>query len=246
MRLLLLFLLLPFFLGAQKVEVVRKTDSIFNKVNQGAGFPMIDSALSRTDIRFVATIQARMKKGKTVIDDLIQMISKIEKKAKKFGANSYFISDYILNDSSDMVGLVLDVYRSSAQILPSKPKEELNNILYVFPTFTGYGKKPFTFRFNDDIIDLGYREYFVCHLETGIIVKLAKSPAEKTISVNGGMPCVALAYIPFNPFMNETGKFTELPQKFLPFYFRTFFIHPKTCTNCTIPPAAIPSTSAPQ
>jgi hypothetical protein len=241
-----IFLLLSFSLQAQKIEILKKSDSVFNAIPAKGEFLLIDSLPVNSEIRFVATIRASMRKSNMVFDDLGQMSSEIEKKAKELGANSYFVSDYMLNDSSNKVGLVLDVYRSSAPILPTKPNEELNNVLYLFPVFTGYGKRSITFRFNKEKIRLGYREYFVCHLEAGDEVKLAKSFAERRISVFGGMPCLALIYMPFNPFLNETGKFSEVQQDIVQFYFRTFFIHPKTCTGCTIPPAASPCISCPQ
>ena len=246
MRLIFLILLLPSALSAQKIEIIRKTDSIFKKINPDAVFLLIDSPGDRPEIRFVATIRASMSKGNMAIGDVVQMRDKIEKKAKEIGANSYFVRDYVLNDSSKLVRLVLDVYRSSASITPSAKKGETQNLLYLFPTFTGYNKKLFTFKFNEETIGLAYREYFVCTLEAGNITKIRKALAEKTISVNSDMQDIALAYVPFNPFMNETGKFNELPADFLKLYFRTFFIHPKTCTGCVIPPAATPSPSAPQ
>jgi hypothetical protein len=160
--------------------------------------------------------------------------------AKKLGANSFSIRQYHVEDSSKDVCLVLDTYRSPASMHPLPQKEDMENILYVFPSPAKYSNKPFRFRFNREKIKLGYREYFVCHLEPGDLVKIRKSLAARNISIYGGMPCLILAFYPYNLSINEGPDFVELSEEYRRLYLQTFFIHPKTCVGCVIPPGVIP------
>jgi hypothetical protein len=209
---------------------------------------MIDSPMETSVLRFVATVRATIQKGlfSRPVDDLNQMRQAIIRVTEDLGANCYSVRQYYLEDSSKEVWLVLDTYRSFAPTLPLSEKEDLQNILYVFPNSAKYSDKPFTFGVNREKINLGYREYFVCHLEPGDDVKINKGIAAKAISAYGGMPCLAMAFAPYDLLMNRGPEFSEMSEENRQLYLRTFFIHPKTCTGCVIPPAATPSPSFPQ
>jgi hypothetical protein len=222
---------------AQKLALLKKTDSVFTEVREYAAFPLIDSPVEDPEIKFVASIRASMKKTAGPIPDLIAMKIMIEKMAKKLGANSYSVKEYSLNDSTKDLAMTLDTWLSSDRVLKTREDQRLTNIIYIFKDSYGYSRKILRFRFNQKEIDLGYREYFVCSTEAGDEIKIRKGIAGHDISVFGGMPAIVVYYLPYQLLMNKAAHFYEARGNEINWlYLCTFYSHPKTCTGCVMPP----------
>jgi hypothetical protein len=234
-------LLCSLSIEAQQLEVLKKTDSVFKEVRADAGFPLIDSPAGDPGIRFVASIRASMKKRSGPNIDLNVMKDEIGKMAKKWGANSYSVREYLLSDSSAYIILTLDTYLSSEQALKMREDQRPTNILYVAIDPNWYNRGIFRFRFNKEKISLGYREYFVYSTRAGDKISLKKGIAGQDISVFGGMPAVMEYYYSWQPLQNNAEHFYEARGKDIDWlYLHTFYIHPKTCAGCVIPLNAIP------
>ena len=237
-------LIFSIFLFAQKTEILKKSGLSYPAVNPDleAGFPVIDSLMDVSGLRFVATIRAKKKRSSylasaDVMDDVYAMKFKIEHLAKNLGANSFRITNYSVNDSSKTVSLTVDAYLSSDSMLKINERLETKNRLYVFPPDINYHSKPFRFKFNNEWISLGPREYFIYQLKPGETVVVAKGIYKKSIWNCPGCAAAILNYERFSwsPVPATPEGFVVMPENDKKIFMETFFIYPITCHGCTLP-----------
>lgn len=222
-----LFLLLSIGLIAQKTAVLQRSDQTFKKVQRGADFPLIDSTVVSPEIKFVATIRAKMKRSVSAPSDLFDMKFKIEFQAEDLGANSFRVIDYVINDSSSEVSLTLNTFRCPDSVLNRNKTVTSTNRLYVFYD-ARYSNRSFPLKINNKEISLGYREYFTYRVGAGEIALVQKGQASAGIKGGDGRSSIALFYTGFDLSLRDVWTFNELPSEDIEFYIRTFFKYPKT------------------
>jgi hypothetical protein len=120
----LLFVTVSF---SQKIEVIQKSD--LKNFSEGKKFAFIEPATDTNNLEFVATILARDKNRKSLIED---MYFAIRERGNKMGANCYKIRTFNRDTLDSQAVLILDSYLASDSVLAQNTANHEKNVVFIF------------------------------------------------------------------------------------------------------------------
>jgi hypothetical protein len=155
---------------AQKLTIVKEDES--RQHPKSVEFELLTDAVADSTITFVGTYQCNMKAEGGAIS---KMYYKIRQQAKKWNANSFKITDMVINDTVKEYTLVLTAYYANDSILYYQDKLREKNVVYVFGSDKLNGKSDYSFKVNNE----------KKKIKDGQFIKLYNKPGE-TIKLNKG------------------------------------------------------------
>jgi hypothetical protein len=199
---------------AQRVEVLRKSDMIYKKYNTSRGFYFLDSSIDNKDIKYVASIRAKLKKNilnNNTIGCFESVYYFIKNKAGDLGANSFKLDSFYESDTSKYMTLTIDAFFSPDSIIKFNKQLKEKNTLYAFPR-VNIRNDSTTFNFDKQQIKLYYKQYFKYNLKVGEIARVNKggiAGEQRSIEGVANRPAVYLEFTGLNPFNITTGNIEE-------------------------------------
>ncbi len=161
----LLFVTVSF---SQKTEVVQKSD--LENLPEGKKYAFIEPATDTSKIKFVATILAKDKNRKSVIEN---MYFAIREKANKMGANCYKIKTFTRDPLNSEAILILDSYVASDSVLTQNSANHEKNIVFIFGNERD-DDNSITFNINGEKKEIKSGTYFKITLKEKEEVKVSK------------------------------------------------------------------------
>ena len=120
----LLFVTVSF---SQKIEVVQKSN--LKNLPEGKKYAFIEPTTDTSKIEFVATILAKDKNRKSVIEN---MYFAIRDEANRMGANCYKIKTFTRDTLNSEAILILDSYVAPDSVLTQNTANHEKNVVFIF------------------------------------------------------------------------------------------------------------------
>ena len=155
---------------SQKLTILQEDES--RKHPKSAEFELLTDAIADSSVTFVGSYRCNIKAEGGAIS---KMYYKIRQQAKKQNANSFKITEMVINDTVKEYTLVLTAYYASDSILYYQDKLREKNVVYVFASDKLNGKSDYSFKLNNE----------KKKIKDGQFIKLYNKPGE-TIKINKG------------------------------------------------------------
>lgn len=168
--LLTLLMIITKIIHAQQLTILKEDES--GKHPKSAEFELLTDAIADSSVTFVGSYRCNMKAEGGAVS---KMYYKIRQQAKKWNANSFKITEMVINDSVQEFSLVLTAYYASDSILFYQDKLREKNVVYVFGSDKLNGKSDYSFKLNKEKKTI----------RDGQFIKLYNKPGE-TIKINKG------------------------------------------------------------
>ena len=112
---------------SQSVDIITKSD--IKNLTEGKNFAFVEPATDTNFLQFVATIRAKDKNKKSVIENLY---FGIRKQANSLGATCFKLKSFTRSDSGNEVILILDCYFAYEATLTTNTDNHEKNSVFIF------------------------------------------------------------------------------------------------------------------
>lgn len=166
-------------LFSQELEVLRLGDNTLPKSKWSEEFTLLEESIDTSSLVFIGTFKVKASVRKFHILNHARVIIQ---KAKKLGANAYFIESHQRDTINGFFTTVLSTYYASEELKEENDKLTQHKFLYVFgDNNVLYKNKSVSFALNGRIIEINNsKDYFRYDIKEKEIVKLSKGGVLKT------------------------------------------------------------------
>lgn len=152
----------------QKIEIIKKSD--LKNLPKGKKYAFIEPTIDTSKIEFVATILARDKNKKSIIEKLY---FNIREQATKLGANCYKLKSFTRDTLKNETVLILESYVASDSLLALNTASHEKNAVFIFGSDKDDGKTV-SLNVNGETKEIKSETYFKFILKEGEELSLSK------------------------------------------------------------------------
>jgi len=154
---------------SQSVKVLYKSD--IKNLSEGKKFAYIEPATDTNFLQYVATIQAKDKNKKSVLENLF---AEIRKEANKLGATCYKINFFTRGSSTNEAILTLDCYFAYDATLATNTANHEINVVYIFGKEKEDDGRTISVDVNDSVQEIKAGTFLKYTLKEGEELKISK------------------------------------------------------------------------